>query len=133
MSLVNDPIADMLARIRNAILARKPSVQMPLSKLKLRLAQILQEEGFIAGFSEDHDARQGLLTVQLKWDNSTQCAIQGLRRLSRPGQRRYVGRGDIPRVRSGLGVAILTTSQGIMTDRAARRAKVGGELLCEVW
>lgn len=133
MSLVNDPIADMLARIRNAILARKPAVQMPSSKLKVRLADILKAEGFISAWSEDRDPRQGLLTLQLKWDPSMQCAIQGLRRISRPGQRHYVGRMELPRVRSGMGVAILTTSRGIMTDRAARKARVGGELLCEVW
>lgn len=130
---VTDPIADMLARITNAIRGGKTQVQMPASRLKQRLAEVLRDEGFLAGVTLDRDGRQGLLTLQLRWDGPRECAIRGLRRVSRPGRRAYVGRSALPRVQSGLGVSILTTSRGIMTDRQARKVKVGGELLCEVW
>lgn len=130
---VTDPIGDMLARINNAIRGGKAQVQVPASKLKLRIAEILRDEGFVAGVEHDRDRRQGLLTIQLRWQSPQECAIRGMRRVSRPGRRRYVGRFDVPRVQTGLGVSILTTSRGVMTDRQARVAKVGGELLCEVW
>jgi len=130
---MTDPIADFLARIRNAIMARHAEVVAPASKLKERLAEVLQAEGYIAG----HDLREtdGLpeIVVKLRWADPRTNAITGLRRRSRPGQRTYVRQGTIPKVRSGLGIAILSTSQGLMTDRAARKAGVGGELLCEVW
>lgn len=130
---VTDPIGDMLARIRNGILSGKASVQLPASHLKVRLAEVLREEGFLSAVALDRDARQALLTLQLRWQGPNDCAIRGLRRVSRPGRRVYVSRGAIPRVQSGLGISILTTSRGVMTDRQARQAKVGGELLCEVW
>jgi small subunit ribosomal protein S8 len=130
---MTDPIADFLARIRNAIMARHAEVVAPASKLKERIAEVLQAEGYIAG----HDLREtdGLpeIVVKLRWADPRTNAITGLRRRSRPGQRTYVRQGTIPKVRSGLGIAILSTSQGLMTDRAARRAGLGGELLCEVW
>jgi small subunit ribosomal protein S8 len=130
---MTDPIADFLARIRNAIMARHAEVVAPASKLKERIAEVLQAEGYIAG----HDLREtdGLpeIVVKLRWADPRTNAITGLRRRSRPGQRTYVSQGTIPKVRSGLGIAILSTSQGLMTDRAARKAGVGGELLCEVW
>jgi len=130
---MTDPIADLLTRIRNAITARKAKVIVPASKLKLRVAEILQEEGFVTHVSHEDDDKQGLITIELRYDTNNQNAIQGIRRISRPGQRSYARKTGLPKVRSGLGIAILTTSQGVMTERAARKAGVGGELLCEVW
>jgi small subunit ribosomal protein S8 len=130
---MTDPIADMLTRIRNAITARKAKVIMPSSKLKRRLAEVLKEEGFVGSISFEEDGKQGLLGIELRYDNNNDNAIQGLRRVSKPGQRSYVRHTTLPKVRSGLGVAILTTSKGIMTEREARKQGLGGELLCEVW
>jgi small subunit ribosomal protein S8 len=132
---MTDPIADFLTRIRNAITARKANVEIPASKLKLRLAELLREEGFLASVSQ-HDTEgspQGTIVVTLRYDHRNRCAIEGLRRISRPGQRKYVNKDEVPRVRSGLGISVLTTSQGVMSDRAARKAGLGGELICEVW
>ena len=130
---MTDPIADMLTRIRNAVLARKAKVAMPASKLKHEIAKVLKSEGFINEVSFEADDKQGTLTIELRYDHDNRNAIQGLRRVSRPGQRTYARKDTLPKVRSGLGVAILTTSKGIMTERQARKAGVGGELLCEVW
>lgn len=130
---MTDPIADMLARIRNGIMARKARVVMPSSRVKQRIADILKDEGFIDGFEVVDQKPYPVLIVDLKWTPEQESAIEGLRRVSRPGQRRYVGKAAIPRVRGGQGVAILTTSHGVMTDRTARRQGVGGEVLCEVW
>jgi small subunit ribosomal protein S8 len=131
---MTDPIADFLARIRNAIMARHAEVAAPASKLKAKLADLLQAEGYIAGYNtRDTDAGLPEIVVKLRWADPRTNAITGLRRRSRPGQRTYVRHGTIPKIRSGLGIAILSTSQGLMTDRAARKAGVGGELLCEVW
>jgi len=130
---MTDPIADFLTRVRNAITARKANVEIPASKMKLRLAEVLRDEGFIAGVSSNDEGPQGTIVVTLRYDNRNRCAIEGLRRVSRPGQRKYVAKDDVPRVRSGLGVSVLTTSKGVMTDRAARKAGLGGELICEVW
>jgi small subunit ribosomal protein S8 len=132
--MTTDPIADFLTRIRNGILARHAEVVAPNSRLKVRLVEVLKAEGYVAGF----DVRTGFngheeLAVKLRWADPRTNAITGLRRWSRPGQRAYVKTGDIPKVRSGLGIAIISTSRGLMTDRAARKAGVGGELLCEVW
>jgi len=132
---MTDPIADFLARIRNAILARHTELAAPASKLKERICDLLESEGYIAG----HEMRNGegnpQIVVRLRWADSPPRtnAITGMRRRSRPGQRMYVRHGTIPKVRSGLGIAILSTSKGLMTDRAARKAGLGGELLCEVW
>ena len=131
---MTDPIADFLARIRNAILARQAEVLAPSSKLKQRLCVVLKDEGYIAGYDvRDDDNGMAEIIVRLRWADPRTNAITGLRRRSRPGQRAYVKHGDIPKVRSGLGIAILSTSRGLMTDRAARKMGVGGELLCEVW
>jgi small subunit ribosomal protein S8 len=131
---MTDPIADFLARIRNAILARQAEVLAPSSKLKQRLCVVLKDEGYISGYDVRNDD-DGMveIVVRLRWADPRTNAITGLRRRSRPGQRMYVRHGTIPKVRSGLGIAILSTSKGLMTDRAARKEGLGGELLCEVW
>jgi small subunit ribosomal protein S8 len=130
---MTDPIADMLTRIRNAITARKAKVLIPSSKIKQRIAEVLSEEGFVGAVHREDDDKQGVLTVELRYDNNNRNAIEGLRRVSRPGQRSYVRHQTLPKVRSGLGIAIVTTSKGVMTERQARKAGLGGELLCEVW
>jgi len=131
---MTDPIADFLARIRNAILARQAEVVAPMSKLKHRLAVVLKDEGYISGYDvREDDNNLPEIVVRLRWADPRTNAITGLRRRSRPGQRMYVRHGTIPKVRSGLGIAILSTSKGLMTDRAARKEGLGGELLCEVW
>ncbi len=129
---MTDPIADMLTRIRNAILAGHREVVIPGSKLKRRIAKILEDEGFIDGSEWTDDSRQGQLRLTLKWHEDT-SAIEGLKRVSKPGQRQYVRCSEIPQVRNGLGIMIVSTSHGLMTDRAARKAGVGGELICSVW
>ena len=130
---MTDPIADFLARIRNAIMARHAEVLAPASKLKQKIAELLVSEGYIAGFDVRDDEGMPNIVVRLRWADPRTNAITGLRRRSRPGQRMYVRHGTIPKIRSGLGIAILSTSKGLMTDRAARKAGLGGELLCEVW
>ncbi|HET7263039.1 MAG TPA: 30S ribosomal protein S8 [bacterium] len=130
--MITDPIADMLTRIRNAMTARHDVVQVPPSRMKLEIAKILKNEGFITDFELDKKAPHQL-RLQLRYGERKTAVITGLRRISRPGLRIYRGRTEIPRVRGGLGVAILSTSRGIMTDRDARRAGVGGEVLCFVW
>jgi small subunit ribosomal protein S8 len=132
---MTDPIADLLARIRNGIRARKQLVECPRSNIKLRLAEILRDEGFVQGVTSVDDNKQGMLKLILRYDGRTGSgsAITGMRRVSRPGQRTYVPAKQVPRVRNGLGIAILSTSQGVMTDKEARTKGVGGEVLCEVW
>jgi small subunit ribosomal protein S8 len=132
---MTDPIADFLARIRNGIRARKQLVECPRSNIKLRLAEILRDEGFVQAVSASEDNKQGMLKLILRYDGRTGSgsAITGMRRVSRPGQRTYVPAKQVPRVRNGLGIAILSTSQGVMTDKEARTKGVGGEVLCEVW
>ena len=137
---MTDPIADLLARVRNGIRARKQLVELPKSNIKLRIAEILRDEGFVDGVVAQEDTRQGLLKLTLKYDGRGHgavanhgSAISGMRRVSRPGQREYVPATKVPKVRNGLGIAILSTSQGVMTDREARHKGVGGEVLCEVW
>jgi small subunit ribosomal protein S8 len=132
---MTDPIADFLARIRNGILARHVEVVAPASKLKQRLCDLLKDEGYILGYDVRDNEGLAEIAVRLRWADSPPRtnAITGLRRRSRPGQRMYVRHGTIPKVRSGLGIAILSTSKGLMTDRAARKEGLGGELLCEVW
>lgn len=130
--MMTDPIADMLSRIRNAALARHERTMIPLSKLKVRIAEILRDEGFIHGYAIDEGARS--IYVDLKYNGRDRlCAIAGIRRLSRPGRRLYVSVDTIPKIHNGTGIAILSTSHGVMTDRRAREQRVGGELLCEVW
>lgn len=131
---MNDPIADFLARIRNAIMARKASFDMPASKFKKKLAELLREEGFIAAVTESgEEKKQGILSITLRWDPNRKPAIAGLRRVSRPGQRAYKPADQLPKVRGGLGTAFISTSKGLMTDRQARKDGVGGEVICEVW
>ncbi len=130
---MTDPIADFLTRIRNGIRARKQLVECPRSNLKLRIAEILRDEGYVDSVATAEDTRQGLLKLTLRYDGRSGCAISGIRRVSRPGQRTYVPAKQVHRVRNGLGIAILSTSQGVMTDREARKRGVGGEILCEVW
>lgn len=133
--MMTDPIADMLARVRNAAMAQHAITRMPASKLKHSIAQILKAEGYIADVRMDESpiTKRKEIVVALKYDRDRACAFQGIRRVSRPGRRVYVGHDRIPRVLSGLGTSILSTSQGLMTDTEARRRKVGGELVCEVW
>ena len=129
---MTDPIADMLTRIRNALRAGHRKVSVPGSKIKRRIAEILKEEGYIEDYEWEPDDRQGHIHIQLRWLNNTPV-IEGLSRVSRPGQRQYVGSTGIPKVRDGLGIMIVSTSRGVMTDRAARKSGVGGELICSVW
>jgi small subunit ribosomal protein S8 len=129
----SDPIADMLTRIRNASKAGLPAVEMGHSRLKAEIARILKKEGYIADSADfDDDGKKGL-RITLKYDYNDKPISQQLRRVSKPGLRRYVAAGDIPRVRGGIGTAVLSTSRGVMSDREARAAHVGGEVLCHVW
>lgn len=130
---MNDPIADLLTRVRNAIQARHTSVDIPASTLKVEICKILEQQGFINGFEVSEEPRPGLIRVALRYMPDGQSVLHGIRRVSKPSLRVYVGHEDIRQVRSGLGVSILTTSQGVMTGKNARRAKLGGEVLCEVW
>jgi small subunit ribosomal protein S8 len=130
---VNDPIADFLTRIRNAGMARHDVVEMPHSKMKTEVARILKEQGYIQDYSEKGAGAEKKLVVELRYDPDGRRAITGLRRMSRPGRRVYRKQTNIPRVLDGLGVAILSTSRGILTDHEARRAGIGGEVLCFVY
>ena len=133
VTVYTDPIADMLTRIRNANTALHPEVSMPASKLKEEIAKILSAEGFVDSYKVE-EARVGKsLTLRLRYGQERARVLQGVRRVSKPGNRVYKGAREIPRVRGGIGVAILSTSQGLLTDREARRRNVGGEVLCEVW
>lgn len=130
---VNDPIADFLTRVRNAQMAKHASVEIPHSKMKAEIARILKEEGYVNDVSEKGSGVEKRLVVELKYGPDGRRGITGLRRMSRPGRRVYRKQTNIPRVLDGLGVAILSTSQGILTDHAARRAGIGGEVLCFVY
>ena len=135
--MMTDPVADMLTRIRNASLARHEITLVPASKLKKHIAEILKLEGYIEDVRDAEEAANGgpvkQIAVVLKYGRDRKGAIDGIKRVSRPGRRVYVSHDSIPRVLSGLGISILSTSRGVMSDREARRQKVGGELLCEVW
>lgn len=133
MSAMTDPIADYLTRIRNAIQARKRRVDIPASKVKREITKILLDEGYIFDYLNIEDDKQGYLRLFLKYDRSGRNVISGLERASRPGLRMYVGATDIPRVRNGLGVAIMSTSRGVMSGARAKKENVGGEVLCYVW
>lgn len=128
-----DPIADMLTRIRNASQARHPSVEVPFSNIKLALAKIMEQEGYIGNHDIREDGNRKFLRVQLKYDSQRRPVVNGLRRLSRPGRRVYAGMHDIPRVLGGMGTVVISTNRGIMTGREARRRHLGGELLAEIW
>ena len=130
---MTDPIADMLTRIRNAQRLGHESVVLPASNLKRRIAEVLVAEGYVKSVDHEDDGKQGVLTVGLKYSGGRDPVIREITRVSKPGRRVYVACGDIPRVRNGLGVAILSTSSGLLDDREARRRRVGGELLCTVW
>ena len=129
----SDPIADMLTRVRNALKAKHQKVDVPASKLKMEIARILKEEGYIMNFKLAEDGTQRSIRLYLTYTVTNEPAIACIERVSRPGCRVYVGSGDIPRVLGGLGVNILTTPRGVMTGRDARKQGVGGELLCQVW
>ena len=130
---MTDPIADLLTRIRNAVQARHGSLLVPRSRLKAAIVRILQEEGFVDRFEEIKDGPRGAIRVFPRYDSANNAVLRGLERVSKPSRRHYVGKNDVPRVRNGLGVAILTTPRGVLTDRQARQAGVGGEVLCYVW
>ena len=130
---VTDAIADMLTRIRNANSAKHDSVKIPASNMKKAIAQILVDEGYIKGFTVEEDGKQGIIDVQLKYGPNKSQVITGLRRVSKPGLRIYTNVEDMPKVMKGLGIAILSTPKGIMTDKDARKANVGGEVLAFVW
>jgi small subunit ribosomal protein S8 len=128
-----DPIGDMLTRIRNASSARHEKCLVPASRLKVKIAEVLKEEGFIKDFLVHQEGPQGAITILLKYSADREPAIGVIKRVSKPGLRRYVPTDSIPRVLNGMGIAILSTSKGVMVDRDARKQKVGGELICTVW
>ncbi len=130
---VTDPIADLLTRIRNANLARQEKVEVPSSKLKKAIVDILKREGYIRNYRVLEDRKQGVLRIYLKYGPKQERVISGLQRVSRSSVRQYCGKDDIPRVQGGLGIAVISTSRGIMTDQEARRQGIGGEILCRVW
>jgi small subunit ribosomal protein S8 len=131
--MLTDPIADMLTRIRNGLQARHPAVTMPSSKLKVAVAEVLRDEGFILGFQELEESPQKKLRIELKYVDKNVPVVTGIKRVSKPGLRVYSGAAEMPRVYGGLGVAIVSTSKGVMSGRRARRMGVGGEVLCHVW
>jgi len=130
---MTDPIADMLTRIRNAGMAQHPKLDIPSSNVKVAVAEVLKNLGYIKNFKVISDDLQGILRVYLKYDDNNKAVIHEITRVSKPGRRVYVGHHEIPRVKNGLGAAILSTSQGVMDDVAARDAKIGGEVLCTIW
>ncbi len=129
----SDPIADMLTRVRNAVLARKKDVEIPSSRVKVDIAKILKEEGYIKNYKVADDGKQGVLNISLKYGESNINAITGLRRVSKPGCRVYCTRDDVPKALDGLGVALISTSQGIITGKRCEELGIGGEVLCHVW
>lgn len=130
---MTDPLADMLTRIRNASTARQEKVDVPASRLKLEVARILKEEGYIKNYKFTKDEKQGVIRIFLKYEENRRPVIEGMKRVSRPGRRIYTGADEIPKVLGGLGITILSTSKGVMTHQEARRLNVGGEVLCCVW
>jgi len=133
VSQYTDPIADYLTRIRNALKAHHPKVDIPSSKIKREMTKILIEEGYLRDFINIEDGKQGILRVYLKYDRRGSSVVTGIKRVSKPGLRNYVGYREIPRVRNGLGVAVLSTPRGVMTGQTASREKVGGEILLFIW
>ena len=130
---MTDPIADMLTRIRNANSVYHEKVEIPASKIKLAIADVLKRDGYIKDYSFAEDNKQGVLTVKLKYGSEREKVITGIKRISRPGLRQYSKRNELPRVLGGLGIAIISTSQGIMSDKQARKAGIGGEVIAYVW
>jgi small subunit ribosomal protein S8 len=133
MAAVSDPVSDMLTRIRNGIRAKHVRVEMPSSKLKVEIARTLKDEGYIGGYKVAEEDKKKVLRITLRYGNDGTSVISTIERASKPGRRVYKGSREIPRVLGGLGVSILTTPRGVMTDKAARQAGVGGELICNVW
>lgn len=131
--VMSDPIADMLTRIRNANVVRHETVEIPASKVKREIAEILKKEGFIRDAEYIEDSKQGIIRVFLKYGSNNERVITGLKRISKPGLRVYAKSQEVPRVLGGLGIAILSTSKGVMTDKEARQSKAGGEVICYVW
>ena len=131
--LINDPIADMLTRIRNALVAKHETTTLPASNMKKAIAKILVDEGYIKGYEVIEDGVQGTIKITLKYDGNRKGVISGLKRISKPGLRVYAKSEDIPKVLGGLGIAIISTSKGVMTDRQARKENVGGEVLAYIW
>lgn len=131
--VMTDPIADFLTRIRNANTVYMEKVEIPASKTKLNLANILKEEGYIGNVEYIEDGKQGFIRLYLKYGSNREKVITGLKRISRPGLRVYAQKDDVPRVLGGLGIAVISTSQGLMTDRQARKAGIGGEVMCYIW
>lgn len=131
--MLTDPIADMLTRIRNANHQRHETVDIPASKIKLAIAEILKQEGFINDFQVIEEGVQDTIRIELKYINKKERVITGIRRISKPGLRIYLNSNELPTVLGGLGIAVISTSKGIMTDKSARQQKVGGEVLCYVW
>ncbi len=131
--MVNDPIADFLTRIRNACILYKPRVRLPLSRITRRLAEILKQSGFVYGYDIDTKEQYPVLVMRLKYDEQGCCVIEGLRRESKSSRRVYKGVSELPKIRGGLGIAVISTSKGMMTDTAARKKGVGGEVICSVW
>ena len=130
---MSDPLADMLTRLRNAVMVKFDSVEMPLSTVKIDIAKVLKEEGYIRDYQVKSDTIQGTLKIDLKYGPNKEAVITGLKRVSKPGLRKYTKVSDIPTVLNGLGIAIISTSKGVVTDKAARALKSGGEIICEVW
>ncbi len=130
---VSDPVADMLARIRNALLVRKRHVVVPTSKLKVEIARVLKAEGYIEHYDVTKDRPQAMIRIRLKYTKDNQAAVEGMRRISKPGRRVYASRDEIPLVLNGIGIAILSTPRGVMTGKKAHGLGVGGEVLCHVW
>ena len=131
--MMTDPIADMLTRIRNGNNARHKSVEVPASRMKKELAQILLDEGYIRSYNVTEDNKQGMITINLKYDANEEKIISGIRRISKPGLRVYVRKNEVPKVLGGLGIAFLSTPKGVVTDKVARKEGVGGEVICYVW
>jgi small subunit ribosomal protein S8 len=130
---MTDPIADMLTRVRNGLLANHASVTMPSSRIKCDIAKILKEEGYIKSFRHEDDGPQGTLSIELKYGPHGERVINGLERVSKPGRRVYIGREEIPDVLGGMGIAILSTSRGVLDGRSARQLGIGGEWICNIW
>lgn len=131
--MMTDPIADMLTRIRNGNNARHKSVEIPASNIKKKIASILLDEGYIKGFNVTEDDKQGMITIDLKYGKDNEKVIAGIKRISKPGLRVYVRSNEVPKVLGGLGIAIISTSEGIVTDKVARKNGIGGEIICYVW
>ncbi len=131
--MLTDPIADMLTRIRNAVLIRSEKVDIPASRMKLEIAKIMKEEGFIRAYKILKDKKQGVLRITLKYTSDNEPTISGLKRISTPGRRVYTDKDSIPMVMGGVGISVLSTSRGILGDKTCRREKVGGEVLCYIW